>query len=88
MNSTLSTVPRRHDHPPQPTERYEYVVRRVGLIDRVALRLGVALITWGRRPSAIPTRERRANSFEQNVLRLERERQWERTARLNLPTIR
>ena len=82
MNTTLSTARGRHDHPPQ---QVQYLARRVGVVDRLALHLGVALITWGRRPSVVPTRERRANRVEQQLARLERERQWERTARLTLP---
>lgn len=86
MNTTLSTAPRRADHPPQPQRSPdEHLVRRVGLADRIALHLGVALIAWGRRPSVIASRERRANRVEQQLVRLDRERQWERTARLNLP---
>ena len=86
MNTTLSTVRGRHDHPPQQVERGdEYLVRRVGLVDRIALHLGVALIAWGRRPSAIASRERRATRVEQQLARLERERHYERSARLTLP---
>ena len=86
MNTTLSTVRGRHDHPPQQVERGdEYIVRRVGLTDRIALHLGVALIAWGRRPSVISSRERRANRVEQQLARLERERHYERSARLTLP---
>ncbi|TFB46942.1 hypothetical protein [Cryobacterium tagatosivorans] len=55
MNTTLSTKPGRHDHPPQPRpgqapERSQPRPRRVGPIDRIALHVGVALIKWGRRP--------------------------------------
>ena len=86
MNMTLSRAPQRVDHPPQSQRSPdEHLVRRVGLADRIALHLGVALIAWGRRPSVIASRERRANRVEQQLVRLDRERQWERTARLNLP---
>jgi len=85
MNTTLTTHPGRQ-HPPQQVERNdEHLVRRVGLVDRFALHLGVALIAWGRRPSVVASRERRANRVEQQLARLERERQHERTARLSLP---
>ncbi|MBH0129486.1 hypothetical protein [Salinibacterium sp. NK8237] len=53
MNELLAASKDRHAHPPepdpveQPTTR---AVRRVGPIDRLALHLGVALITWSRRP--------------------------------------
>ncbi|MBG6058020.1 hypothetical protein RCH16_001218 [Cryobacterium sp. MP_M5] len=60
MNTTLSTTPGRHDHPPQPRpeqapERPQPRPRRVGPIDRLALHVGVALIKWGRRPGAVRT---------------------------------
>ena len=85
MNTTLTTHPGRQ-HPPQQAQRAdEHVVRRVGLVDRLALHLGVALIAWGRRPSVVASRERRANRVEQQLARLERERHYERSARLTLP---
>ena len=68
MNSTLATE-RRHDssvHETQP-------VRRVGIIDRAALHLGVALIKWGRRPGATPARERRVNRVELALLHRDRQ---------------
>jgi len=42
MNAVL-TAPSRSQHSPP--------VRRVGLADRLALRIGLALIVWGRRPA-------------------------------------
>ena len=42
MNAVL-TAPSRQQHLPP--------VRRVGLADRLALRVGLALIVWGRRPA-------------------------------------
>ena len=84
MNTTLSTVRGRETHPPD-TEAHEHLVRRVGLLDRVALHLGVALITWGRRPYSLPSRERRANRVERELARLERERSFERALRLIAP---
>ena len=51
MNTQLAPVPGRHDHPPQPVRSPDaYPQRRVGLVDRAAMHLGVALIHWGRRP--------------------------------------
>lgn len=50
MNTTLS-APSRHDHPPQQQPDSPRPVRRVGLLDRLALRLGLALLVWARRPS-------------------------------------
>lgn len=83
MSSTLTTVARRQDHPPIQTQAHP--VRRVGTLDRLALHLGVALIKWGRRPQVVESRERRANRYEQQLARLERERQYQRNAGLMLP---
>lgn len=49
MNSTLTAETSRHAHPPQ-LEQVRAATRRVTLLDRLALRLGLALIMWGRRP--------------------------------------
>lgn len=48
-------------------------VRRVALVDRAALHLGVALIKWGRRP-ALGEFERRANVLERAVARAARDK--------------
>jgi hypothetical protein len=92
MNTVLSTAPGRHDHPPQSTHetqpvehRQSHPVRRVSLVDRAALHLGLALIRWGRRPLELESRERRARHAEQHFARLERERQAQRWQGLNLP---
>ncbi len=61
MNTTLTTTGR-PTHPPQPDERQALVTRRVGVVDRAALHLGMALIRWGRRPVA--GLERRATRVE------------------------
>lgn len=88
MNTTLSTTLGRHDHPPQSVGgQPQHLVRRVSLLDRAALHLGVALITWGRRPLAVESRERRANRAEQHLARLDRERAAERWLRLNVPRL-
>ncbi|MEO7348842.1 MAG: hypothetical protein ABIW32_03120 [Terrimesophilobacter sp.] len=79
---------RRHEHPPQlVVHMHPTVARRVGLVDRIALHLGVALITWGRRPLTIESRERRANRVEQHLARLERERAAERMRHLIAPRL-
>ena len=79
MSTTLSTARGRHDHPPQPSfEHQPQDVRRVNLLDRLALHLGVALIKWGRRPRPVESRERRASRVEHHLARLERERVIER----------
>lgn len=50
MTTHLAPTPGRHDHPPQPgCSPAPHPVRRVGLVDRAAMHLGVALIHWGRR---------------------------------------
>jgi hypothetical protein len=86
MNTVLSTAPGRHGHPLQPPHDTEpHLPRRVSLIDRAALRLGIALITWGRRSIQLESRERRARYADQQRARLERERQAHRWLSLNLP---
>jgi hypothetical protein len=84
MNTTLATRELHPDHPPlAPTEPRQ--VRRVGLADRIALRVGIALITWSRRPLALESRERRATRVEQHLARLAREQAAEVTYRLTTP---
>jgi hypothetical protein len=94
MNSTLSTVDRRHERPPDQAVAHPQVNSRqashqpatsirVGFVDQVALRVGVALIKWGRRPASVESRERRANRVEQQLASLARERAVERNVRLN-----
>lgn len=91
MNTVLTTEHdrhehSRHEHPPQRVDaHHRYEVRRVGLADRAALHLGVALVKWGRRPLTVETRERRANRVEQVLAQLARERQAERMRYLNVP---
>jgi len=86
MNPVLTTTPGRHDHPPQPVYIHaRQPHRRVGVLDRAALGLGVALITWSRRPLTTRSRERLASRAEQHVARLAREASSQRWAGLNLP---
>jgi len=80
MQTTLTTIPGRHVHSPQPTH---VQVRRVGTIDRLALHLGIALIAWGRRPLVVETHERRANRVEQELARREFERVYDDARRLS-----
>ncbi len=84
MNTTVSTAPGRHDHPPH-VDRDTRPVRRVGVIDRLALHVGVALVAWSRRPRTPESRERRANRVELELARLARERAAERELRLSIP---
>lgn len=96
MNTTLSTVDRRHEHPPEQVVAHAPVASRVashqpstsirvGFVDQVALHVGVALIKWGRRPASVESRERRANRVEQQLACLARERAVERNVRLTSP---
>ena len=65
MNTQLVTAPGRQAHPPQPVPAVDQrPVRRVGLLDRAALHLGVALIKWGRRPNQRASREELASWAE------------------------
>ena len=82
-NTAVSTTTGRHDHPPQPA--HNRLARRVNLLDRAALHLGVALIKWGRRPLAAESRERLASRAEQYAARLQRERAAELWRYLNNP---
>ena len=66
MNATLTNDVRHEQSNAQSNSNYvqhPQQVRRVGLADRAALHLGVALIKWGRRP-AVAQLERRANRLE------------------------
>ena len=56
MNTTLS-APSRLDHPPQQ-QLDPRPPRRVGPLDRLALRLGLALLLWARRPQRVARTER------------------------------
>lgn len=60
-----------HQHPPSRTLPPP---SRVGLVDRLALRLGLALITWSRRSRTPESWERRATRIEQQLGRETRER--------------
>lgn len=62
MNATL-TKNTRHEQHSNNYVQHPQQVRRVGLADRAALHLGVALIKWGRRPGLADS-ERRANRLE------------------------
>jgi hypothetical protein len=83
MNSTLTPHKGRHHHPPEPpgeseNENTPKVVRQLGIIDRVALHLGVALITWSRRPR---TKHFRASAETRAHQQLARERLAQAKAR-------
>ena len=87
MSSTLST------HPPQPTDspipRVEAMPprpasRRPSALHRLALRLGLLLITYGRRRRT-PSREEVVRLVENLRRREKRELEWERDRRLIIP---
>ena len=75
MHTELSTLPGRHGHPPHTGEATQpHPVRRVGLLDRTALHLGVALIKWGRRPVRVDDRDQAIRAREVQLAREESER--------------
>ncbi|MCA1942437.1 MAG: hypothetical protein LDL15_02360 [Yonghaparkia sp.] len=86
--NTITRAVTTAQHPPSPADippRSRPVARRVGLVDRIALRLGVALVAWSRRPRLLDDRaerERRAQLERSTALR---ERQWQRETLLLLP---
>jgi hypothetical protein len=89
VNTVHSTYvdERNYEHPPSRTRPHP--PRHVGLADRVALHLGLALITWSRRPRAVvppASRDELRSRRERSVERAEREWQAERALRLGLPT--
>jgi hypothetical protein len=67
MSTTMATETRHENtvHPVHP--QHPHHVRRVSIVDRAALHLGVALIKWGRRPGT-PAHERRANRVDRALL--------------------
>ena len=95
MSTTLSTRPSRPDHPPQQQERHRHrhlaerpasAARRVSLVDRAALRLGILLITWGRRANNA-SRAQLAARHELEARRQQRELHAERMLLLNVPRL-
>jgi hypothetical protein len=90
MNFVLSTrVDETHDkHPPSSTGGTART-RRVTIADRVALHLGLALITWSRRSGAVnsePTRDQLRARHAHARDRADRELRTERALRLTMPT--
>lgn len=78
MSTTL------HDHPPHALpERLEprADLRRPTAFDRLALRVGLLLITYGRRRYAL-TREQQAHLVRTATARAEREYGWEKARHL------
>ena len=88
MNTVLSTRvdEQKHQHPPSPLARVVRA-RRVSLADRVALHLGLALVTWSRRPRTVaqkPSVDRWVRN-ERARERAAREAQWEHAIYLSQP---
>jgi len=66
MNTQLAPTTGRQSHPPQPVRIPEpRPARRVGLVDRAAMHVGLALIHWGRRP--VKTRRERPEFAPESI---------------------
>jgi hypothetical protein len=88
VNTRLAPIPRR-DHPPQPGRVVApHPVRRVGVLDRAAMHLGVALIHWGRRPVKPRRRERPVLAPETLAARRELDRLRDQHLALRLTQFR
>ena len=74
MNALLTAPSRVDQHPPP--------VRRVGLADRLALRLGLALVMWGRRPVRVRSERYVTHAERLELARLESARQYPAALRL------
>ena len=84
MTTTMSTRSSRTSHPPQHPALQHRSPVRVSMLDRLALRLGLLLITYGRRERSL-SREQHVARFEQQ--RDSELRQREATRRLLLLTL-
>ncbi|MBX3094209.1 MAG: hypothetical protein KF680_06700 [Cryobacterium sp.] len=85
MNTVLPTVQRderSHVQPHSPPVAAPQRVARVSLLDRVAMRLGLALLTWSRRRGAVDERQAARAHFERDRAQQLRDRAAERTNRL------
>jgi hypothetical protein len=90
MPTSLPALDVRQDHPPQPVRAHDVAshqpVRRVRLADRVALHVGLALVTWSRRPVPPRRRPERLAARRRSLLERERrERAWLRELSLLAP---
>ena len=91
MNTVLSThvdeqqEQHRHARHQTPTA---HRAGRVGVVDRVALHVGIALITWSRRPATAPRPAREYNPSEYReraAARAARESRWQHAMYSTLP---
>ena len=74
-STTQHTATLEAPHPPsQPTSTSTSPRTRARFVDRLALRLGLALITWSRRSRTPESWERRSTRIEQELARETRER--------------
>ncbi|MBX9471325.1 hypothetical protein [Microcella sp.] len=87
MNTTMTAARpgRQQQHPPSPTITTRASARRVGLIDRLALRLGVALVAWSRRPRELDSRDQLSRQVQREMSTEQRERQTQRLMLQLLP---
>jgi|GEM_PF-2402390 len=76
MSTTIPTHPPQRIEPPAPSlRRAAHRARRPTPLERLALRLGLVLITYGRRRRAV-TRDQASHASEQVRSRESRERDW------------
>lgn len=85
MSTTLSTHPPQHSERLQPRlEAPRLTSRRPNALDKLALRLGLLLITYGRRSYAL-SREDLARHVETARARHARELDWDRARHTLVP---
>ena len=84
MNTT--TTRPTHPQPVRPSHPRTRSVpaRRISLIDRIALHVGVALVQWSRRSTIAVQHDRRAMRVNQELAREQRERAMQRSMLLTL----
>lgn len=86
MNTVLPTVHRDERSHVQPHSPPLAVAQRasprVSLLDQLAMRVGLALLTWSRRRGSVDARREACARFEQDRARELRERAAEREYRL------
>lgn len=88
----MSTITTRADHtaqhPPSPASipaRPRPTAHRVGVIDRIALRIGVALVAWSRRDRVLDDHAYRSHRVQQSMAVETREQHWQTLALQLLP---
>ena len=80
MNTTLSAPVDEQNHKHPPTLGNHSGARTVSIADRVALHVGVALITWSRRPRTLapqPSRDELNERRGAAAAQATREREWQ-----------